>query len=125
MKQDTSGASVLVLEEDQELRDGIAALLRSDGYRVITARDEDEAILRTQSEQPDLILACVSGSEIDTIAKARQTRERTQPSQNTPIVIFSASSIPEGEEKELPDRIYLTRPEHFNQVRSLLRRILE
>jgi DNA-binding response OmpR family regulator len=123
MEQDTLSRTVLVLEEEQELRDDIEALLRRDGYRVITAREKEEAFLRTQSERPDLILAGVSGSESDTIAKARQTRERIS-SEDTPIVIFSASSIPEGAEKEISDRIHLIQPEHFDQLRALLRRIL-
>ena len=114
---------ILVLDEEQELRDGIASLLVTDGYRVITARDDEEAILRTRVEQPDLILAGVSGSESDAIANTRHTRECISR-QNTPIVIFSARTIIEGEEKEIPDRIYLVRPEEFNQVRSLLRKIL-
>jgi DNA-binding response OmpR family regulator len=124
MRDKQSGAIILVLEEDQELRDGIAALLTADGYHVIAAREEGEAILRTRSERPDLILAGVSHSETDAVVGARQTRERTGCSQETPIVIFSADTLPEGEVGELADRVYLIRPDNFNQLRAFLRRIM-
>jgi len=117
------GGIVLVLEESQELRDGIAALLRADGYKVISARGEEEALLRTARERPDLILAAINQSETMAVSSARQTRERMRCSQ-TPIVIFSANTLPEGEERQLADRVYLIRPDNFNQLRALLRRIM-
>ena|SRR5690242_10454923 len=113
---------ILVLEEDQELRDGIASLLRADQYSVLAAREEEEAILRAKGKSPDLILVGRSGTNaLDT---ARKTREGAGFNADTPIVIFSEDTIPEGAETEIEANVYVTRPDNFNQLRALLRRLI-
>lgn len=124
MKNSQSSPVILVLEEDQELRDGIAALLSADGYRVVAARGQEEAILRARHVRPNLILASVSGSVDETLAAARNTREQAECDRETPIVIFSVDKLPEGAEIEIAEKMYLTRPDNFNQLRRLLRRIV-
>jgi CheY-like chemotaxis protein len=49
---------VLVVEDDDDMRDNLAALLRSDGYAVVTADNGREAFdwLRASDCLPDLIL---------------------------------------------------------------------
>ncbi|MGH8832518.1 MAG: hypothetical protein ACREXV_15740, partial [Polaromonas sp.] len=55
-KGNASGALILVVQDVEETRDGIEALLLADGYRVDTARDEKDAVMRAQRRYPDLIL---------------------------------------------------------------------
>ena len=39
-------------------------------------------------------------------------------------MIFDDDSIAEGEELNMGDQVYLTRPDNFNQLRALLYRLL-
>ena len=119
-----TGAVILVFEQDQELRDGIAALLSTDGYRVISVRGEEEAILKTQSECPQLILTGIWKSKSETMASAKQIRERMNSGEAIPIVVFSDASLPEGSERELAGKVYLTNPDNFDQLREFIRRLM-
>jgi two-component system response regulator AtoC len=115
---------ILVLENEQETRDGIEKLLKADGYRVDSAIDEDDAVVRAMCASPDLILISLGGPQSDAIAGASSIRERAELVQSIPVVIFSVQTIAEGAEKKIEGNVYLTRPDNFDQLRALFRRLL-
>jgi DNA-binding response OmpR family regulator len=112
------------MEDEQETRDGIEKLLKADGYRVDPARDEEDSVVRARRVRPDLILVSLGGSPGDVIAKALRIRERAELDSSIPVVIFSVQTVAEGAEVEIEGNVYLTRPDNFNQLRALLRRLL-
>jgi DNA-binding response OmpR family regulator len=114
---------ILVLENEQETREGIEQLLRADGYRVDSTGDEDDVVARTRVS-PDLILVSLGGSCGDAIAKASSLRERAELGQSIPVVIFSIQTIAEGAEEKIEGNVYLTRPDDFDELRALFRRLL-
>ena len=115
---------ILVVEDVQETRDAIEGLLRRDGYWVDPARDEDDAVERVRLNRPDLILISLGGTAEQVLDAARKIRERSGLTEQTPIVIFSISAVPEGAEVEIGGNIYVTQPDNFNQLRTLLTRVL-
>ena len=115
---------ILVLEDVNETRDGIEKLLKADGYRVALARDETDAIESAQRQRPDLILVSVAGLPHEVIATARRVRERSAVGEDVPVVLFCIADIAEGEEVAIGRNVYITRPDNFNQLRSLLSRLL-
>jgi len=115
---------VLIVEDVEETRDGIEGLLNVDGYRVDAARDEQDAVTRAVRRNPNLILVSLSNRDGDVIAAARRIRRRAQLSEDIPVVIFSIESVAEGGEVEIGENVYITRPDNFDQLRSLLRRLL-
>jgi CheY-like chemotaxis protein len=123
-KENMEERLIVVLENEQETRDGIEKLLKADGYRVDSAKDEDDAVARATRASPDLILVSVSGSPSDAIAQASSIRERAELGQNIPAVVFSVQTIAEGAEKKIDGNIYLARPDNFDQLRALFRRLL-
>ncbi len=52
----TTGATILVAEDDRAIRFSLACSLRADGYVVIEAGDGDEALARIEREHPDAVL---------------------------------------------------------------------
>jgi DNA-binding response OmpR family regulator len=116
---------IVGLEDIEETRDGIERLLRRDGYRVSPARDEEEAVIRSRADPPDLILVGLAGSEAEIIATAKHVRARSQLDRKTPIIIFSVDMIEEGAEVTLADNVYIIRPDNFNQLRAFTKRVLE
>ena len=49
------GSTILLVDDDDEIRVGIKGALERTGYRVKAAYDEQDAIERAQSVNPDLI----------------------------------------------------------------------
>ena len=115
---------ILVLEDIEETRDGIERLLRASDYAVITARDEGEALFKAGLQPPDLILISLGLQAAASAAMGRRIRESACPSQRVPIVIFCVPGLAEGAEEIVDGDIHLTRPDNFNQLRDLLKRLV-
>jgi DNA-binding response OmpR family regulator len=123
-RDDKEARLILVLEKEQETRDGIERLLKADGYRVDSARDEDDAVMRARHASPDLMLISLGGLPDDAIAEASSICERAGLGQSIPVVIFSVETVAEGAEEKIEGNVYLTRPDNFDQLRALFRRLL-
>src|SRR4026207_1754263 len=116
--------TILVVEDVNETRDGIEKLLKVDGYRVTLARDEKDAIESAQREPPNLILVSVAGLPHEVVSAARHIRELAALGENVPVVVFCIAEIDEGDEVAIGQNVYITRPDNFNQLRTLLARLL-
>jgi CheY-like chemotaxis protein len=123
-KDNPSTQTILVVEDVHETRDGIEKLLTADGYRVALARDEQDAIESAQRVHPDLILVSLAGSPREVVFSARSIRERARVGAQVPVVVFCIDGIGEGDEVEIGENVHVTRPDNFNQLRSLLTRLL-
>ncbi|HEX5702676.1 MAG TPA: response regulator [Pyrinomonadaceae bacterium] len=115
---------ILVVEDVHETRDGIEKLLIADGYRVALARDERDAIENAHRTQPDLILVSLAGLPLDVVLSARSIRQRAEVGEHVPVVVFCIEGIAEGEEVEIGENVFLTRPDNFNQLRRFIARLL-
>lgn len=116
--------SILVVEDVTETRDGIERLLKADGYRVAVARDEPDAIESAQRNRPDLILVSLAGLPSEVIFTARRIRERAGVGEQVPVVVFCIEEVDEGDEVAIGQNVHITHPDNFNQLRSLLTRLL-
>jgi len=116
--------TILVVEDVHETRDGIEKLLMADGYRVALARDERDAIESAQRTRPDLILVSLAGSPHEVVFSARSIRQRAEVGEGVPVVVFCIEGIDEGDEVEIGENVHLSRPDNFNQLRSLIARLL-
>jgi len=124
-KENDTSLIILVVEDIAETRDGIEKLLKADGYRVSLARDERDAIESAQRECPDLILVSLAGLPSEVILTARRIRRRAEVGENVPVVVFCVEEIAEGDEVAIGQNVHVTRPDNFNQLRSLLARLLQ
>lgn len=115
---------ILVVEDVHETRDGIERLLTVDGYRVSLARNEQEGIESALRQRPDLILVSLAGLALEVILSARRIRESAAIGEDVPIVVFCVEEIAEGDEVAIGKNVHVARPDNFNQLRSLLARLL-
>lgn len=83
------GKKILIVDDDLTLREMYEERLKYDGYIVIGASDGEEAIAKTQSEHPDLILLDVMMPKLNGIDVMRKLREDEQ-TKDIPIVILTA-----------------------------------
>jgi DNA-binding response OmpR family regulator len=115
---------VLVVEDDEETRDGIEQLLSVDGYRIEPARNEADAVERGSRCCPDLILVSLAGPPADVVGTAVRIRRGAELDAPVPVVIFCVPTIDEGAEVALGRNVYATRPDNFDQLRAFLGRLL-
>ena len=115
---------ILVVEDVYETRDGIEKLLKVDGYRVMLARDELDAIESAQRQRPDLILVSLAGLPGEVLGSGRRIRESAAARDDVPVVIFCFDEIPEGAEVAIGNNLHIAQPDNFNQLRGLLSRLL-
>jgi DNA-binding response OmpR family regulator len=124
MQMAVYATSILIVDDAQEMRDGLEALLRRDGYLVSSARDESEAIELIRGNVPSLILFSLAGTTEYMLNTARRIRFLGGLDVSTPVVIFSITNFREGVEEHVGDNIVVTAPDNFDQLRMLLIRLL-
>lgn len=120
--------SVLIVEDEASLSTLLHYNLEREGYRVAEAHDGDEALLKLDETQPDLILLDWMLPHISGIELCRRIRSRPE-SRNVPVIMLTAR----GEEA---DRIrgldtgaddYIVKPfsmtELLARIRAVMRRI--
>ncbi len=118
------GKTILVVDDEPRYLRLMEVNLSTEGYRVITAADGQQAIDRTAAEKPDLILLDVMMPVMDGFTACERIREFSA----VPIIIITAK----GEER---DRVrgldagsddYIVKPfsaqELLARVRAVLRR---
>ena len=81
---------VLVIEDDQTLRDTIAEALIEDGYRVRTASNGAAALGMVERSQPDLVILDLMMPHLDGEGFCAELR-RMEGMTAVPIVVVSAS----------------------------------
>ena len=86
---DSKGQRVLVVEDTTDLRNYVAGILRSQDYRVITARNGEEGFQMAQKHRPhliltDLMMPKVSGLDLIRLVRADETLR------GTPIILLTA-----------------------------------
>ncbi|QPC46425.1 response regulator transcription factor [Mangrovibacillus cuniculi] len=119
--------NILVVDDDQDIRDGIEIYLKNEGFQVSKASNGKEALQIVQSDSIQLIILDVMMPEMDGIAATFKIRE----DKNIPIIMLSAKV--EDSDKILGLSVgaddYMTKPFHpmelVARVKSHLRRFTQ
>jgi len=91
--------TIFLVEEDEETRRPLVSNLRSYGYRVIVAVDEEDALERVGGVEADLILVNLVGKTANEVLKVgRLVRQHSRYNGRTSLVV-----MPEKFAKELED----------------------
>jgi two-component system cell cycle response regulator DivK len=87
----SKGATILVVEDDEDNRDILCTLLSLRGFDVIEAADGQQALELARTGRPDLILMDLKMPVMNGLAAARAIRQRPEPHlRAVPIVALSA-----------------------------------
>lgn len=119
--------TVLVADDDKEIREGIEIYLKNEGYRVLKAEDGVETLALLAANEVHLLILDIMMPNMDGITATFKIREL----QNIPIIMLSAKA-------EDSDKIhglsvgaddYVTKPFHplelMARVKSQLRRYVQ
>jgi len=107
--------TILVVEDNKELRENTAELLELAGYRVITATDGDEGLRQTIEHKPDLILCDLvmpkaGGMEL------LKNKKKVNVIRDIPLVFLSAGSASFYHTNGYRADAYLSKPFTYEQL---------
>ena len=105
------GATVLVAEDDADLREVLAASLARSGHRVLQARDGAEALAAIEREQVDLLVLDLVMPNIDGYEVLARLKSDNQHAR-IPVVVVSGAGDSSNELRSLRlgANVFLTKP---------------
>ncbi len=88
-----SGGNILVVDDNEDVRRLVRKVLEASGYSVVEAASGEEAIRRSGSERPDLVLMdmCMPGT-IDGLEATRRLKGDPRL-REVPVVALTAASL--------------------------------
>ncbi len=114
---------VLVVEDDDGVRDSLRRALTLGGYEVLTAEGGQEGLFKAESDVPDVIVLDIGMPDIDGLQVCRTLRGNGN---RTPILMLTAREA-------IPDRIagldagaddYLVKPFDVGELQARLRALV-
>ena len=116
--------TVLVVDDQVDLRDAIAVLLESEGYDVVDAANGREALKYLQNGTNvtaivlDLMMPVMDGWQF------LAARRRNAAWSRIPTIVVTGVAEPKQRTAELGDVAVFTKPFHFDELIAALRRAL-
>jgi len=116
-------ARLLVVDDDADIVELLAASLRFSGFEVTTARNGHDALALASSSRPDLIVLDVMMPGLDGLAVVRRLREGGS---RVPVVLLTAKDATEDRVAGLTigGDDYITKPFSLEEVVARIRAVL-
>lgn len=118
-------ATVLVVDDDDEIRHLVRGVLDRAGYQVLDTGDGDDAVRIAEEGRPDLVLLDLSMPGRDGLSVASELRERGGA--RAPVVVaLSARHLPSDRERALAAgcSLFLTKPCPPSRLRQTVAALL-
>jgi DNA-binding response OmpR family regulator len=121
----THSATILLVDDEEAVQKLLTYPLERDGYRVVQARDGEEALSRFSDRSIDLVVLDLMLPKLDGLEVCRRFRARSM----VPIIMLTArdDELDKVVGLELGADDYITKPfsirEFRSRVRALLRRV--
>lgn len=116
------GGTILVIEDDEKIRDLLTRILKSDGYEVLTAEDGNVGVTMARNHQPDAItLDVVMPGGRDGWQVLRELKDSPE-TQSIPIIMVSVMA---GQENGLALEVedFLAKPVDVERLRRVISRV--
>jgi CheY-like chemotaxis protein len=110
---------VLVVDDDEEIRAAEHQLLKDNGYRVVEARDGQEALWFMQHDPPSMVVLDVQMPGLDGPSFARELRMGLR---RVPLVIVTAAEDPRREADRCNAEAYLAKPYDSSDLLRVVRK---
>ena len=118
---DTS-STILLVDDEDAIQSLLTYPLERDGYRVVQARDGDEALRRFSEEDVDLVVLDIMLPRVDGLEVCRRLRAES----TVPIIMLTArdDELDKVLGLELGADDYITKPFSIREFRSRIRALL-
>jgi two-component system KDP operon response regulator KdpE len=123
----TTSAAILVIDDEAQIRRTLRTTLAGAGYRVLDARNGEEALLKIREETPDLLIIDINMPGMSGFEVCREIREAS----DAPIIMLSVRSGERDKVRALDAGAddYVVKPfstqELLARIRANLRRQLQ
>lgn len=122
--------TIFLIEEDDDTRPILRKNLKNDGYRVLLALDEEDALERVNGygANADLVLINLVGKSLEAVlAAGRRIRAHAKYDGHTPLVVMAEKygADLEGTDVHVGANDWITYLEDHDQLKNLLTRLLE
>jgi two-component system response regulator MprA len=112
--------TVLIIDDNDDVRDGLTQLIRAEGYGVETARDGREALRKLRDVHPciillDLMMPDMSGYDF------RQAQLADDELKTIPVVLYSATHDIREAAERLQAAAYAAKPIVIDRLMALIR----
>ena len=114
-----AGPSILLVEDDPEIRRWLRVILESEGYRLLFVENGERGVIEAAARQPELILLDLGLPDLDGVEVIRRIRGWSA----TPIIVISAR----GQEKDKVEALdagaddYVSKPFGVGELMARLR----
>jgi len=115
---------ILVVEDDDDMRESLGRILGRAGYQVQLARDGGEAITVLQTQPFHLVLTDLVMPRMGGLELLREIRRRER---DVPVVFLTAFGKPAtfAEAMDLGAVGFITKPFHANSLLAVIREVIE
>lgn len=126
-QKEKTGARILIVDDDEDLRNVVQGRLVRQGYKVRIAADGEAAFEAVRAQIPDLILLDVNLPDLSGYEISRRIKEEMTPHVFVPIVFVTGQG-------ELPEKLkgfasggddYLVKPFHGDELDARIRSMLK
>lgn len=115
--------SILVVDDDPDIREGLLALLESEGYAVGEARNGREGLEKVEELSPALILLDLMMPVMNGWEFGQRLRSRPEWA-DIPLIVLSAAGNARAKMSDLRALAYLPKPFEVEELLRLIRRAL-
>ena len=117
--------TVLIIEDDPNVRKFVAVNLSQRGYRTITAANGEDGLAQARAERPDLILLDLKLPGADGWTTLETLRAESDLA-SIPVIIITASAVKEEERRarQLGAVDYLVKPISVRQLLAAVQAVL-
>ena len=117
---------ILCIDDDRDMLNLLEKILAGAGYKVITAGDGRQGLIKARSNKPDLILLDVTMPGIDGYEVCRKMKEE-EATKDIPIIFITAKQQDEDEDKglQMGAADYVRKPFYPPIVKSRVRTQLD
>lgn len=115
--------TILIIEDNKEVRENTAELLELEGYKVHTAANGREGFQQTMDLLPDLVICDVMMPELDGMGFLKLVKSNSTTA-GIPLIFFSAGSSPLENKLDQQNYKFLRKPFTDKNLYSMIARCL-
>ena len=116
-------ATILVVEDDGDIRLLLKAILEAEGYRVIEAATGKDAVSTSAELRPRLILMDISLPLLDGLSATRQIKAEEQL-KDVPVVAVSAYDTARRRAIQAGCADFVSKPIEVEKLKAVIERLL-
>ncbi|MGK5089396.1 response regulator [Bdellovibrionota bacterium FG-2] len=119
-----NNSKILVIDDEETIREGLAKLLKLDGYEVLTAVDGPHGLEAFDRFDPNIVLTDIKMPHMDGIEVLKRIREK---SQQTGVILITGHGDRDLAIRALRDGAFdfFNKPVDFDKLSHLIKRKLE